>query len=114
MDILLRVIMVGSISSYGGSVVAPNSSAAYPQSDTISAASRVLQIMTVLLMYKEAEPLFRSKIADLMVLACSDDAVADFVCNKLLSHEPLAAAMTGLGLQAADAQSMADTDLFTM
>lgn len=38
----------------------------------------------------------------------------DFVCNKLLSHEPLAAAMTGLGLQAADAQSMADTDLFTM
>jgi len=46
MDILLRVIMVGSISSYGGSVVAPNSSAAYPQSDTISAASRVLQVWT--------------------------------------------------------------------
>lgn len=32
--------------------------------------------MAVLLMYKESEPLFRSKIADLMVLACSDDAVA--------------------------------------
>lgn len=32
--------------------------------------------MTVLLMYKQSEPLFRSKIADLMVLACSDDAIA--------------------------------------
>ena len=44
MDILLRVIMVSSISSYGGAVVAPNSSTAYSQSDTISAASRVLQV----------------------------------------------------------------------
>lgn len=46
MDILLRVIMVSSISSYGGAVVAPNSSTAYSQSDTISAASRVLQVWT--------------------------------------------------------------------
>lgn len=46
MDILLRVIMVSasSSSSYGGAIVAPNSSAAYSQSDTISAASRVLQV----------------------------------------------------------------------
>ena len=36
----------------------------------------------------------------------------DFVCNKLLSHEQLGAAMTGLRLQAVDTQSMADTDLF--
>jgi hypothetical protein len=44
----------------------------------------MLQIMTVLLMYKEAEPLFRSKIADLMVLACSDDAVAGkCICHVL-------------------------------
>ena len=44
----------------------------------------MLQIMTVLLMHKEAEPLFRSKIADLMVLACSDDAVAGkYICHVL-------------------------------
>jgi hypothetical protein len=32
--------------------------------------------MTILLNHKEAKSLFRSKITDLMVLACSDDAVA--------------------------------------
>ena len=107
MDILLRVIMVSSSTSYSGAVISPNISAAYSQGDAVSAASRVLQvskecvilwslfalslsllrlftatststsqIMTILLNHKEAESLFRSKITDLMVLACSDDAVA--------------------------------------